>query len=287
MIPKRDGGVGGLALVRAVLREPLTHFLLVGAVLAAGAAGLKALERPVLNVDLGELEQLAAYWQIQTQRPPTRDELNGMIRERVDEEILAREAVRLGLDKDDLIIRRRLAQKMAFAGEDLAPISEPDDKALRDWFRRYPQSYASPSELTFKHIYFSDNRPGGGGRAAAETALRRDKIGPRTGDPFVLPNRYERVTRTDVLRDYGPSFVDAAMAAPVGQWMGPVRSAYGWHLIKVEARQPGRPMPFEKVRTQVRTDYIRDRRTAANAAFMDRLRARYIIKVAPAPAELH
>ncbi len=271
-------------LARAVLQEPLTHFLAIGVVLMLAAAGLKALERPVLKVDAGEISQLVAYWQVQTQRAPTPEELQGIIRERVDEEILAREAIRLGLDQDDLIIRRRLAQKMAFAGEDISPVAEPDEAALRERFRRNPDQYASPPLLTFRHVFFSDDRAGGGGRVAAETVLLSGAVDSATGDPFVLPRSYRQVRGSDLLRDYGPDFIEAALTAPLGQWTGPVRSAYGWHLVRVETRQKGGPADFETVKAQVRDDYLEAARDNANAAFMDQLRARYVIEVAEAPA---
>lgn len=277
-------GVDWRAIARAVLREPLTHFLAIGVVLVLGAAGLKALERPVLRVDANELSQLVAYWQVQTQRAPTPEELQGIIRERVDEEILAREAVRLGLDQDDLIIRRRLAQKMAFAGEDAVPVAEPDEAALQERFRRLADRYAAPPLVTFRQVYFSDDRPGGGGRLAAERALKSGAADTEPGDPFVLPSSYRQVQASDLLRDYGPEFTGRVLDSPVGRWVGPVRSAYGWHLVRIESRRPGGPPDFESVREKVRDDFLEEAREQANAAFMDRLRKRYVIQVAEMPS---
>ena len=138
--------------------------------------------------------------------------------------------------------------------------------------------------LTFRHLFFSDDRPGGGGRVAAEVVLRNGTADSAIGDPFVLPRSYRQVRGSDLLRDYGPDFTRIALTAPAGRWAGPVRSAYGWHLVRVEARQKGGPANFEAVREQVRNDYLDAARDSANAAFMERLRARYVIEVAEAPA---
>ena len=124
-VPRRSSGLGRL------LREPLLHFVLIGAALFAGISLAREMHRPQVRIEARELEQLAAYWAQQTQRPPTKAELAAIIRERIDEELLAREAVRLGLDTDDMIVRRRLAQKMSFASEDTGAIAEPDEATLR------------------------------------------------------------------------------------------------------------------------------------------------------------
>ena len=138
MNPGADG------LVARAAREPLVHFLLIGLVIFLTATTLKGLQRPVLRVDEEELKQLTAYWELKMQRPPTQEELRSLVREHIDEEILAQEALRRWLDKDDIIIRRRLAQKMAFASEDVAPIAEPDDATLKALYEKSAARYATP-----------------------------------------------------------------------------------------------------------------------------------------------
>ena len=235
-------------LARAILGEPLVRFLLIGVVLFGVVSAARSLQRPVVRIDEAELRQIVAYWEAQAQRPPTRDELNAMLRERIDEELLAREAVRLGLDRDDLIIRRRLAQKMAFASEDLAPVPEPTEADLRAWYAAHPQDYLKPAAATFRHVFFSDDSPGA--EAAARAALQ--STDPRaSGQPFALPLSYVGVELRDIARDYGPDYRAQVEAAATGQWTGPVRSAYGWHLLWVESRKPGAQAPFEEVRTDV------------------------------------
>jgi peptidyl-prolyl cis-trans isomerase C len=290
MNPRPDApppAAGARDFVRRIAREPLAHFLLIGAVLFAGLTLAKSLERPVVRLDAQDLNQLASYWEVQMQRAPNKAELQGIIRDRIDEELLAREALRLGLDKGDMIIRRRLAQKMSFATDDVAQTSEPGDAALRAYYARTAQDYAAPTRVAFQQVFFSGDRPHGGAERAAAQALQRaeeDKRDPE-GDPFLFPLAYEDVSLQDLLRDYGTAFVKALETAPIGTWQGPVLSPYGWHIVKVTARRQPAATAFESVRAQVRDAFLADRRAEANAAFLRDLRKRYRVVVAGVPAD--
>lgn len=270
------------AILGRVVHEPLTHFLLIGLVIFIAATAVKAAQRPVLRIDTDELNQLAAYWEMQTQRPPNKDELQGIIRERIDEEILAREAVRLGMDRNDMIIRRRLAQKMSFASEDIDAQAAPDEATLRAYYEKNKSAYLAPAHVAVRHVYFSADRPGLDAKAAAEQALTALRAGRSNieGDPSVLPLSYGDVSLTDLERDYGTPFAHAVETGAVGAWQGPVQSAYGWHVLRVETRHPAAIGAFEAVRTEVHDAYLADRRKAENAAYMDKLRRRYRIEVA-------
>lgn len=271
--------------VKTGLREPLTHFMVIGALLFGGGLIFKDQQRPVIVVNTQDVAQMAEYWELQSQRPPTREELTAMIRERVDEEILAREAQRLGLDRDDLIIRRRLAQKMAFAGEDVAPIPEPTPKILEDFYNRTRTTYAEPAHLALRHAYFSSERTEGDPKLAAEAALARARSGlSPASDPFMLSLTYGDVSATELMRDYGPEFARLAEKAPLSSWVGPVASPFGWHVLRVEARRPARIPPLAEVRSEVSDAYMAERRQAANASFMAKLRKRYRVEVADSPA---
>lgn len=271
-------------MIRKLLREPLLHFLAIGAMLFAGIAGVRELRRPTVRIDAQEIEQLATYWAMQSQRPPTRQELAAMINERVDEELLAREAVRLGLDRDDMIVRRRLAQKMAFASEDTAAIPEPDTATLQAFYDRTRDRYATPARLALRHIYFNADRTGATPQAAAAEALAALKAGRAAGgDPALLPLTYADVAVTDLERDYGPQFLAAALNTPAGVWAGPVASPYGLHLIQVEKRLAPTVPPLAQVREEVRAAWMAERRAAGNRRFLDQLRRRYRVEVAGLP----
>jgi parvulin-like peptidyl-prolyl isomerase len=230
------------------------------------------------------IEQLATYWELQSQRPPTRVELSALINERVDEELLAREAIRLGLDKDDMIVRRRLAQKMAFASEDVAAIPEPDDKTLQAYYDANRDRYAVPGRVAMRHIYFSRDRTGETPQAAAAAALAKLKAGGTApSDPSLLPLTYADIAEADIARDYGPEFVAAVHKAPVGEWVGPAPSAYGLHLIRIERRLPPVVPPLADVRAEVRAAWLAERREEENRKFRASLRKRYKVEIAGLP----
>lgn len=270
--------------VRRAAAEPLTHFLLIGAVLFAGLSAAHALRRPTVQLDAAELNQLTEYWALQMQRPPTKAELAAIIHDRIDEELLAREAERLGLGKGDMIVRRRLAQKMSFAADDLTA-ANPAEAELRAYFARTADRYAGPTQVSFQQAFFSADRPGGAAEPAAQAALGRARDGNRdpSGDPFVFPAAYENIGAQDLLRDYGPAFVKALETAPVGTWTGPVATPYGWHLIRVSARRQSPAVTYESVAPQVREAWMAERREKAHAQFLASLRKRYRVLIAGVP----
>jgi len=275
---------GARSWLSRVLREPLVHFLVLGGLLFGAIAFANYLKRPVVRIDAQEIEQLAAYWELQSQRPPTRDELAALIHERVDEELLAREAVRLGLDKNDMIVRRRLAQKMAFASEDVAALKEPDDKTLQAYYDANRARYATPGRVAMRHIYFSRDRTGETPQAAAAAALAKLQAGGAVAsDPSLLPLTYADIAEADIVRDYGDEFAAAVQKAPVGAWVGPAPSAYGLHLIRVERRLPTESPPLAAVREDVRAAWLAERRQDENREFRASLRKRYKVEIAGLP----
>lgn len=276
-----EPALGGL---RRFVREPLVHFLVIGALLFGGLQAVRAVQRPSVRISESELDQLVAYWAMQSGRPPTKAEMQAIVRDRVDEELLAAEARRTGLDKDDLIVRRRLAQKMAFASEDVGAVAEPSEAQLRAFYAKTQDRYATPAHIALKQVYFSAER-GPGARAAAGQALARartdnDVGGEPAGDPFVLPLSYADVSLDDLVRDYGADYAKAVQAAPIGQWTGPVASPYGLHLVRVEHRSGAAVAAFESVRADVRDGWLAEQRAASNAAFLAALRKRYRVVVA-------
>lgn len=273
-----DGG----RIVRAALREPLLHFVLIGAVLFALTAHRKDQQPAEIRISAGEVAQLAAYWETQSQRKPSAEELQGLIEERIDEEVMAREAMRLGLDRDDVIVRRRLAQKMAFVSDDLAVIAEPGEQELHAYFDANRAAYTTPDLYALRHVFFNPDRHGFNLDADAKHALQRLTRGasPDTqGDPFMLPRELADVSHDALVRDFGSAFADAVARSTPGAWVGPVRSPFGVHLIKVESRTPRSEARFEEVRDQVREAYVAQQRKDANAAFRSKLREQYRIVI--------
>ena len=270
-------------LLHAAIREPLLHFVLIGALLfAVTALREQKAEQSEIRITTGDVAQLAAFWEAQAQREPSAEELHGLIEERIDEEVLAREAVRLGLDRDDVIVRRRLAQKMAFVSDNLALVAEPADAELRAYFEAHRETYTTPDLYALRHVFFNPDRHGMSLDVDAQRALRRLTRGASAdeiGDPFMLPRELADVSRDDIARDFGSVFADAVTGAAPGTWAGPVRSPFGVHLVKLESHTPRSAASFEDVRDRVREAYLAQKQQEANAALRTKLRAQYRIVV--------
>jgi peptidyl-prolyl cis-trans isomerase C len=269
--------------LHAAVREPLLHFVLIGAALfAVTAYRQEKSEQAEIRISAGEVAQLAAFWETQSQRKPSAEELQGLIEERIDEEVLAREAVRLGLDRDDVIVRRRLAQKMAFVSDDLALVGEPAEAELRAYFGTHRETYTVPDLYALRHVYFNPDRHGMALDTDAQRALQRLARGANAdevGDPFMLPRELADVSRDDIARDFGSIFADAVTGSTPGTWSGPVRSPFGVHLVKLESHTPRTAARFEDVRDLVREAYVAQKQREANLAMRAKLRQQYRIVV--------
>jgi peptidyl-prolyl cis-trans isomerase C len=269
--------------LRAAIREPLLHFVLIGALLFAFTAWRQQKQDAAeVRITAGEVAQLAAFWETQAQRKPTAEELRGLIEERIDEEVLAREAVRLGLDRDDVIVRRRLAQKMAFVSDDLAVMTEPAAADLRAYFDAHKDAYTTPDLYALRHVFFNPDRHGMALDADAQRALQRLTRGANAndvGDPFMLPRELADVSRDDIARDFGSAFAEAVTSSTPGAWAGPVRSPFGVHLVKLESHSPSSAARFEDVRDRVRETFLAQKQQEANAALRVKLRQQYRIVI--------
>lgn len=276
-------------LIRNLLREPLLHFLLLGGALFAlfaqvgGDSGNETVHRIVIKQ--ADVERLRTLWQRRWMRPPTPNELEGLIEGHIREEILYREALALGLERDDTIVRRRMAQKMEFLFADLAVPSPPNDEELERFLDEHPDRFTVPARLSFTQIYVNPDRRGPGAVADAEQLLlalrdRGDDIDPAAfGDPTLIEPYHERASPREIARLFGARFADAVTPLATGRWHGPIESGYGMHLVYVRAHEPERLPPLDEVRERVRTELMSERQREANEAFYEELRKRYEVVV--------
>ena len=272
-----------------LIREPLVQFLLVGVALFGGWRLVTPAEarrddanRIVITED--DLKQMRVAWMAQGMPPPTLQQLQGLIEERVHEEVLYREALALGMDKDDVIVRRQLARKMEFVAEDLSRLDEPTPQQLNAWFDQHASQFALPARVTFRHVYFSPDRRGASARADAEAALPRFAgqpidAPPAAGDPFMFQSYYGDRSIDMVAKEFGPGFASALVATPTGAWAGPVESGYGWHLVYIDTMTPQRVPDFEEIEPEVRNAWIEDHREQTRARLYKAMRARYEVVV--------
>jgi hypothetical protein len=232
------------------------------------------------------LERLAADQAARTGRRPDDAQLRLLVQRSIDEEVLYREALRLGLDRKDPIVRRRLVQKMEFLSQDLRGTDEPTDAELRAWLEANAESFRIPARVRIRHAWYSRDARGERARDDAQQALDElrtrgaDGPGP-VGDAFLAGHSLPLRTESEVRAVFGGELPAAAMAAPPGEWVGPVQSAYGWHLIHVEERTPERAAELVEVRGRVRRALVEERRSSANRAQLDDLRARYEVVIEP------
>jgi peptidyl-prolyl cis-trans isomerase C len=272
--------------LRQWLREPLLHFLAAGlALFVAGhflnpdRSASDQLNRIELTED--DLRRLDVVWTLQWGRPPTPDERRNLVEDRIREEVLYREALALGLDRGDTIVKRRLAQKIQFLAEDVSGLREPGDAELRAWFARNGAGFASPGRASFRHRYFSFDKRGDRARETAAWALetlggqRGDSAGASLGDPFMFQDYYGDRAAEDVARVFGTSFAEALFQLTPGAWQGPIESGLGWHLVWVDSIEAGRVPAYEEVEPAVRAAWLDEQRVESRRRAFEAMRARY------------
>jgi peptidyl-prolyl cis-trans isomerase C len=275
-----------------ILKDPLFHFLLIGFAIFA-LYGVLNKDRAsdninVISVNESDIEQLKALWQKQWQRPPTKQELDGLVESHIREQVFYREALAMGLDKDDTIVRRRLMQKMEFLVADVSLPEDPEANALQEYYQNHLDRYREPARLSFSHIYFSVDQRGERAEQEAKAALDSlKKTGADAnfpadiGDRFMLPSNYANRSTDEIARDFGKEFAEQVAASPMRQWQGPVASGYGLHLVYISEVETARVRELEEVKEQVKNDYLFDLRQDANKKVYEKLRERYEINVAP------
>lgn len=279
------------------VREPLTQFLLIGVALFLISGALNHHTQPggtgrdiALTVD--DIRQLHNTFAAQWEREPSPDEMRGLVEQRIREEILCREALLLGLDKDDVIIRRRLAQKMQFLSEDVSAAYEPKTEELELWFEKNSQRFSLPATVTFRHLYFSPDRRGRSVRQSALKALAKidgqpedSKIAGDLTDRFMFQNYYRDRSAEELTKDFGTGFAQAIFQLKPGGWRGPVESGYGWHLVWIESITPGRIPDFEEVESEVKSAWLADQKAQEWQKAYQKMRVKYQVSFPDLPAE--
>jgi peptidyl-prolyl cis-trans isomerase C len=268
-------------------REPLLHFLLIGLLLFAvsnrlhpGSEAKSESNRIVLTPD--DFEQLGVTWLAQGRAPPTPEQMQSLIELRVREEVLYREGMALGLDKDDTIVKRRIAQKMEFLAEGAAIESNPSSDTLRTWFKENAERFSLPARISFRHLYFSPDRRGEHAREAAVNAVAQMAGKPgdckdvgSLGDPFMDRDYYGDRSAEDMAKLFGSNFAREIGSLKTGQWQGPIESGYGWHLVFIDTAVAARVPAFEEIAPEIRAEWIEDQRAQFKRRTYEAMRARY------------
>ena len=273
-----------IRMLKKLLHEPLAHFSLAGGLiflLYALFGPDDASEREIV-IDKGVIERLKSAWQLRANREPAPEELDGLVADYLFEEVFSREARALGLEQDDPVIRRRLAQKITLLAESAAQQVEPKEAELRAWYGAHPELYRTEPRLGFSHIYFSHDRPGGSAEEDAAALLPRlegsgASAGQDMGDAFMLPREFTDIGRSQLGRLFGEEFASTLFTLRTGSWQGPVRSGYGFHLAYLYELQDAEPIPFDESRPRVLQDWQRDRFKQTEKDLLEQLKSRYEI----------
>ena len=277
-----------------LFREPLVHFLLIGAAiyLLYGVFSVQAPEADdkTIVVTAGEIEWMQTAWKKRWNRPPTAAEFDGLMQQYIRETVLYREALTMGLNKHDQVIRRRLAQKLEFLAKDLVALTPPGEEDLHTYFVEHKQRYQQPVLYTFTQVFVDSDKRGNATqddaqRIKAELIALGDDIGDAgaLGDSFMLQNYYPQKDQAEIQKQFGSDFAESLTALAPGQWHGPVLSGYGVHLLYVQAvTEPPAPV-FSEVRERVEQEWKSDKSEELNEQFYENLRGQYSVVIEEQP----
>ncbi len=271
-----------VSLLRAALREPLVHFALLGGLLFAVHARVARPPADRVVIERAYVDALRAEQKERTGQAPSEEETRGLVERTIDEEVLYREALALGLDRGDLIVRRRLLQKMELIAR--ARVMEPSEAEMTAYLAAHADRYRAAETVSFQHVFVSSDRHGDATLADAGqilAALREGAEPSRQGDPFVAGASFARRSRADLEGTFGGAFGEGVLSAPLGEWSGPIVSSYGAHLVRPTARGGAGTPELASVRSRVREDLLRDHRESALRDEIERLRRKYSIEIQP------
>jgi hypothetical protein len=273
--------------MKNLLREPLLHFLLLGVLIFAAFKFIasETSQPGKILITQGRIESLETGFSRTWRRPPTASELEGLIRDYIREEVFAREAIALGLDKDDTIIRRRLRQKLEFVSEDVTAQAEPTDEQLRAYLKEHPEAFRGDRRFTFSQVYLDPQRRGPNlNRDAAQTLAELRRAGSKVdisalGDSLILDNEFKDLAASELVKQFGDKFAARLGEMATGQWQGPIESGFGVHLVLMSERTDGSMPALEDVRAAVRREWMNTRRLEANEKFYQTLLQRYSVTI--------
>ena len=285
--------------LKSLLREPLFHFLLIGAALfllfgwkgnsasiTAGQVGTTAAQITVSRDAIDRMNmQFAKTWQ----RQPTEEEQKGFVEELVRNEIFYREALAIGLDRDDEVLKRRMRQKMEFIYEDISTWAEPSDADLMAFMKKNRDKYLTDPQLSFRQVFISKDKRGKNAESDARQVLGQLTAGaaPDTvGDPTMLAAETHLLPLREVNNQFGEEFGMALLELKPGAWAGPVKSVYGFHLVLLKELRAKRLPDLKDIRETVKRDWLVEKQTELKDAAYAKIRERYTVTVEKPRADI-
>ena len=279
-----------------LLREPLVHFMFMGAFIYLLYAmfsepAVDDYDKTII-VTTGEIEWMRTAWEKRWNRAPTKIEFDGLIQQYVKETVLYREALTMGLNKHDQVIRRRLAQKLEFLAKDLVALTPPDDAELSTYFEAHQANYQLPARYSFTQVFIDPDKRGNNALNDAEVIKAKlIELGANTdraaelSDRLMLQNHHPEKTQLDIKKQFGNEFSESLIQLPTGQWHGPVLSGYGIHLVYISRIDLPPPTVLAEVRERVVRDWTAERGETLNKKFYADLREQYTVIIDQAEPE--
>jgi PPIC-type PPIASE domain len=269
-----------------MFKEPLLHFVVLGAALF-GAYGWLSDGREnaedaarTVHIRQADVDWIKGLWSRQWHREPTRDELRGLMSDYLKEELLAREARAMKLDENDIILRRRLAQKLSFIIEDAIDIAQPGDDDLQRLYVTHADRFLSDASITFTQIYFNPSTRKDLASDAASALDKLRRVGDaedlsEMGDRLLVDSSFKDANQPTVSAAFGGEFARSVFALEPGGWVGPIRSGFGLHLVKIADMKKSEPLSFAAVRPQLVREWHREQGQLAHEKFVNELRRKY------------
>lgn len=273
--------------IQRLIREPLVHFLVLGALLFLLFHVIKGdtgSSQGKIVVTSATIRTLSDNFQRVWQRPPTQQELDGLIQEYIKEEVYYREAQAMGIDRDDPIIRRRLRQKMEFLADGMASSAEPTEKDLQAYLDKHPEKFRIEPRYTFSQVYLNPEKHPNLTKDMTELLAQLKQKGESAkasdyGDSFMLGYYFSNVPETSVSRTFGEDFAKSLAGVKTKEWAGPIKSGYGEHLVFINDRVEGRIPPLSEVHAQVQREWLAENQKRALDDYYKSLRDRYQLSI--------
>ena len=273
-----------ICLLRKILKEPLVHFLFLGLALFVlyQAVSPNVGNARKITVSDATVALISQRYALVWQRPPTPEELKGLIDTYIKEEILYREGVAMGLERDDAVIKRRVLQKLEVLSEETGTLNPPSDAELSTYLNTHAAEYAKQPIIGFQQVLFDPVRHGANLETDFNAALAKLQAGVNPdglGDSSLLPAKEDAIAADMLAREFGDEFAKALLSLPISSWQGPVRSGFGVHIVRVNSRTAGQQSSLAEVRQAVERDWENQRRSKTKESYYQKLLKEYDIKM--------
>ncbi|MCP5016545.1 MAG: hypothetical protein GY938_14960 [Ketobacter sp.] len=266
-----------------LLKEPFFHFVVIGALLFVTYLWVNPAsmaDDAEIVVDAGRIEQLSARFERTWNRKPSEEELKGIIDNFIVEEILYRQALAMGLDSNDSVIRRRLRQKLEFLTMEAISLEEPSEADLQHYLEEKPELFQTAARFSFEQVYINTDQPENNWKAQVDVVKEQLHKGEQVaGSRSVIPVQFEQVTDFEINRIFGNGFAEHLAEVPLDQWSEPLRSGLGVHLVRISAYQSATLPPLAAVQKEVLREWRNSRNQQMKAQLLEQLRTNYTIVI--------